>query len=104
MAQATQALMTLLDTIENRIEQKGFIPLQTICVIAEDITSWSHQVDLDGLDKKGCGIFSQLMNLVSEGMAGTTPDAQRALATIQASLPYFNRALNKILKTAQQAA
>lgn len=104
MAHATQALMTLLSTIESRIGQKDSIPLQNICTIAQDITAWSNQVDLGELDKKGCEIFSQVMNLVSEGMAGTTPDAQRALATIQASLPYFNRALNKILKASQQVA
>lgn len=104
MAHATQALMTLLNTIESRIGQKDSIPLQTICGIAQDITTWSNQVDLGELDKKGCEIFGQVMNMVSEGMAGTTPDAQRALVTLQASLPYFYRALNKILKAAQQGA
>jgi hypothetical protein len=103
MTHATQGLITLLGTIEKRIEQNTTIPLQTICLVAGDITQWSHSVDLSELNTKACGVFGQIMNVVKEGMAGTTQDAQRALTTIKASLNIFNRALSKSLK-AEQAA
>lgn len=98
MSNPVQALTTLFGTIKDRMEQQEMIPLQTICLIAGDITDWTHSNDIRALDTKSCGIFAQVMSSVSRGMTGTTQDAQQAITHLRASLPHFSKAVSKIAK------
>jgi hypothetical protein len=99
MSNPAHALTTLFETIKGRIEQQDMIPLQTICLIAGDITDWTHKNDIKALDTRSCGIFGQVMSSVSRGMTGTTHDAQQAITHLKASLPHFSKAVSKIAKS-----